>query len=89
MQSHSNEPVEIGRFLSLMEAELALSVLAGSDIEGHLDQPFTGSIAPHITLTSGGIRLFVSADDAERAVVVLREWQDATSDGDASGARTF
>jgi hypothetical protein len=77
METDGTDPVEIARFTTLIEAELALSVLAGSGIEGHLDQPFTGSIAPHITLTSGGIRLFVPAEDAERAAAALQQWQDA------------
>lgn len=77
MATHISEPVEIGRFSTLIEAELALSVLAGSDIEGYLDQPFTGSIAPHITLVSGGIGLLVRTEDAERAAAALQEWKDA------------
>jgi hypothetical protein len=66
-----NVPVEIARFLDVRQAELALSVLNGSGIEGHLDQPFTGSIAPHYMLGSGGVRLFVRAEDADRATLLL------------------
>jgi hypothetical protein len=67
-----DKPVEIGRFLDLRQAEIALSVLEASDIEGFLDQPFTASIAPHYMFMSGGVRLFVRAEDAERARVALQ-----------------
>lgn len=66
------DPVEIGRFLDLRQAEIALSVLEGSGIEGFLDQPFTASIAPHYMFGSGGIRLFVRGEDAERARIALQ-----------------
>lgn len=66
-----NAPVEIARFLDIRQAQLALSVLNGSGIEGYLDQPYTGSIAPHYMLGSGGIRLFVRPEDAHRATLLL------------------
>lgn len=71
-------PVEIGRFISVRDAEFALSVLQGSGIQGYLDQPFTASIAPHYMFGSGGIRLFVRVEDAERATLVLRPPEDST-----------
>ena len=67
-----SEPVEIARFLDLRAAEIALSVLASSGIEGHLDQPYTASLAPHYSFGSGGVRLFVRAEDAERAAEALQ-----------------
>jgi hypothetical protein len=79
-----NEPVAIGRFLDLRQAEFALSVLNGSGIEGYLDQPFTASIAPHYMLGSGGVRLFVRAEDAARATSVLQLQQDSASEEPAS-----
>lgn len=75
-----NEPVMIARFLDLRQAQLALSVLEGSDIEGYLDQPFMASIAPHYMFGSGGIRLFVRAEDAQRAIIGLQP----PDDGDKS-----
>jgi hypothetical protein len=79
-----NEPVAIGRFLDLRQAEFALSVLNGSGIEGYLDQPFTASIAPHYMFGSGGVRLFVRAEDAARATSVLQLQQDSGSEEPAS-----
>ena len=66
------EPVEIARFLDLRAAEIAVSVLAGSGIEGHLDQPYIASLAPHYSFGGGGVRLFVRAEDAERAIEALQ-----------------
>ncbi len=74
-----DEPVEIKRFIGVRDAEFALSVLDGSGIEGFLDQPFTASIAPHYMFGSGGVRLFVRAKDAERAIVALQHPADSTA----------
>ncbi|MBA2305891.1 MAG: DUF2007 domain-containing protein [Acidobacteria bacterium] len=75
-----NEPVEIGRFLDLRQAEFALSVLEGSGIAGFLDQPFTASIAPHYMFGSGGVRLFVRAEDEQRAILVLQSPQESSDE---------
>ena len=72
-----DEPVEIARFIHLQEAELALSVLVGSGIDGYLDQPYAASIAPHHMIGSGGVRLFVRARDAERAREILQTPADS------------
>jgi Putative prokaryotic signal transducing protein len=66
------DPVEIARFLDLRAAEIALSVLESSGIEGHLDQPYIASLAPHYSFGTGGVRLFVRAEDAERAIEALQ-----------------
>jgi hypothetical protein len=63
--------VEIRRFLDVHQAEFAVSVLAGSGVEAYIDQPFTGNIAPHYMVMTGGVRLFVHPDDLERAIAVL------------------
>lgn len=72
-----NDPIEIARFFDVRQAEFAASVLAGDGIETFLDQPFTGSIAPHYAIGSGGIRLFASAEDSERASEVLQSFAAA------------
>jgi hypothetical protein len=74
-------PVEIARFLDIRQAELALSVLEGSGIEAYLDQPYTASIAPHYMLGSGGVRLFVRAEDADRATLLLRTPEGTHAEG--------
>ena len=74
-----SEPVEIARFLDVRQAEFAQSVLEGSGITSHLDQQFTGNIAPHYMLHSG-VRLFVAAEDEERAREVLAEFENAPNE---------
>lgn len=74
------EPVAIARFADVRQAELASSVLEGSGIESFIDQPFTGSIAPHYMFNHGGIRLFVAAEEKEHALEVL-----ASIDSEGSG----
>jgi hypothetical protein len=74
------EPVEIARFMDVRQAEFAASVLEGSGIEAFIDQPFTGSIAPHYMLNRGGIRLFVAAESEERAREVLAAIESESSD---------
>jgi hypothetical protein len=76
-------PVEIGRFLDVRQAEFIRSVLEGSEVEAYLDQPFTGTIAPHYMLGSGGVRLFVATRDKERALEVLESMQAESSDATA------
>lgn len=77
-----SEPVEIARFIDIRQAEFAQSVLEGSGIEAFLDQQFTGNIAPHYMLYGSGIRLFVAAEDAERAREVLAEFENASPEAD-------
>ena len=74
------QPVEIGRFIDIRQAEFAASVLEGSSIEAFIDQPFTGSIAPHYMLNRGGVRLFVAAESRERALDVLASIESESSD---------
>ena len=71
-----DDPVEIERFLHMPQAEFAVSVLDGSGIKACIDQEFTGNIAPHFVLMSGGIRLLVAGQDAERALEVLQSSEE-------------
>lgn len=64
-------PVEIARFTHVHQAEFAASVLEGNGIESYVDDPFTGTIVPYVTLTAGGIRLLVRDEDQDRAREVL------------------
>jgi hypothetical protein len=75
-----DNPVEVARFLDVRQAEFAVSVLGGSGIQAYVDQPFTGAIAPHYMLGSGGIRLFVRAEDMERASEVLLSSEELNQD---------
>lgn len=71
-----SEPVEIARFIDVRQAEFVRSVLEGSGIPAFLDQEFTGNIAPHYMLYGSGVRLFVAAEDAERAREVLAGFEE-------------
>ena len=77
-----SEPVEIARFIDVRQAEFVQSVLEGSGITAHLDQQFTGNIAPHYMLYGSGIRLFVAAEDEERAREVLAEFENTPPEAD-------
>ncbi|MGH9457325.1 MAG: hypothetical protein ACRD2J_06745 [Thermoanaerobaculia bacterium] len=68
---HADDPVLIARYLDVRHAEFVLSLLVGSGIEAFLDQPYTGSIAPHYLLGSGGVRLFVRREDRDAAIELL------------------
>ena len=76
----ADNPVEIARFLDVPRADFALSVLQGSGIEAYIDQPFTGSIAPLYMLALGGVRLFVRAEDKERAIEILQSTEELNRD---------
>jgi hypothetical protein len=76
-------PVAIRRFLDVRQAEMARSILEANGIDSFLDQPFTGSIAPHYMLGSGGVRLFVAADDEERALEVLAAFEADSGEAEA------
>jgi hypothetical protein len=68
---HDDEDmVLLDRFTDVRQAEFALSILEGSEIDGYLDVPYTGSLFPHLAF-SAGVSLFVRVEDEERAREVL------------------
>lgn len=75
-----DKPVEIARFVDVRQAEFAVSVLEGSGIEAYMDQSFTGNIAPHFMFGSGGVCLFVGAEDEKRAIEVLQSTEELKQD---------
>jgi len=75
---------QIATFLYLHQAELAASVLEGSDIECFLGDAFFAGVRPELAFTSGGIKLFVRAGDAERAREVLAELDESATESDTS-----
>jgi hypothetical protein len=81
----ANQPGEIARFVDIRQAEFALSVLEGNGIAAYIDQSFTGSIAPHFMLGSGGVCLRVGAEDRQRAIEVLQSAEELTPDQLAGG----
>jgi hypothetical protein len=76
------ELVVVGSFLNHIEAELAQGALEAGGIESIISADDVGGMRPHLSLT-GGVRLFVRADDAEKAGAILGEAQEpAPADGD-------
>jgi Putative prokaryotic signal transducing protein len=63
--------IQIRSFTNEMEAEIAKSALDAFGIECMISRDDCGGQRPHLAF-SGGIRLLVRADDAERAEEVLK-----------------
>jgi hypothetical protein len=66
----SQNPITIRTFISESEAEIAKGALTAFGIESLLSHDDCGGQRPHLTLT-GGIRLLVRPEDAERAEEAL------------------
>lgn len=67
------EIVPVERYADVIQAQFALSVLAGSGIDAFIDVPYTGANFPHYALATRGIALLVRASELERAREVLAE----------------
>jgi hypothetical protein len=67
------EIVPVERYSDVIQAQFALSVLAGSGIDAFLDVPHTAAMFPHYALATGGVSLLVRASELERAREVLAE----------------
>ncbi len=68
----------LDRYTDVRQAEFALSILEGSDIEGFVDVPYTSSMFPHLAFAAG-VSLFVRTEDQERAREVLANHQNEDS----------
>jgi hypothetical protein len=66
-----NDIVCIATFNQSAEAEVALAFLEGAGIHAALDIPNAARLYPGIAWGSGGIKLTVPTDDAERARELL------------------
>lgn len=66
--------VQLDRYTDVRQAEFALSILEGSNIEGYVDVPYTSSMFPHLAFVAG-VALFVRVEDEERAREVLANHQ--------------
>lgn len=61
-------------------AELARSLLAANDIRSALLVDDAGGVHPELSGMTGGVRLAVASDDAERARALLAEDRSADLD---------
>jgi hypothetical protein len=66
------ELVVVGTFLNQIDAEVAQGALEAGGIEAMISADDAGGLRPHLSMT-GGVRVFVRAEDAERASKILGE----------------
>lgn len=62
-----SEIVEIGRFSSEFEAQLALAHLASEGITARMVTDDGGGALPNLSMLTGGVRLIVRSEDAQAA----------------------
>ena len=67
----NDEAVVLARYLDIRSAELAVSVLEGSEIEAFINVPYTSSMFPHLMLNRGGVAVFVREQDLGTARAIL------------------
>ena len=63
------------RYLDLREAEFALSVLHGHDVDAFIDVPYTASMFPQYMFGSSGVALLVRESDLDEALKLLDDPQ--------------
>jgi len=73
--------VEIGRYSSEFEAQLALAHLASEGITARMVTDDGGGALPNLTMLTGGVRLIVRSEDADTARAALTD----LSEDDESG----
>jgi Putative prokaryotic signal transducing protein len=80
--------IEIATFGTAFEARAAAAHLASEDIRASVLTDNAGGTIPSMSLLEGGVRLVVTAADAERARKVLEERvlpdEDIPHDGEAN-----
>ena len=72
-----DRPVEVYAGTA-MQANMLLSLLANAEIEAFLQDEFIGMIAPWQAAPggAGAVRIFVANSDYEKAVQVVREFEE-------------
>jgi hypothetical protein len=73
--------VEIARFSSEFEAQLALAHLASEGITARMVTDDGGGALPNLTMLTGGVRLILRSEDADAARTAL----SALPEDDESG----
>ena len=63
------------RYLDLREAEFAMSVLHGHDVDAFIDVPYTASMFPQYMFGSSGVSLLVRESDLDEAIKLLDDPQ--------------
>jgi hypothetical protein len=75
--------VEIGRFSSEFEAQLALAHLTTEGIDASVVTDDGGGALPNLSMLTGGVRLIVRTEDAEAARSALRVLDEEEASEDA------
>lgn len=65
------DAVVLARYIDIRSAELAVSILEGSEIEAFINVPYTSSMFPHFMLNRGGVAVFVRREQLEEARELL------------------
>ncbi len=76
-----SELICLKTFANRLEAELAKSVLESNAIKASVSADDAGGMRPDLGFTSGGVKLFVLDENAERALELL-ETEPQASDED-------
>jgi hypothetical protein len=63
----------IREFPSRLDADIALATLTSAGIRAFVQVDDMGGMRPDVGFTTGGARLMVSRDDAERAALLIAE----------------
>jgi hypothetical protein len=71
----SDEISVIKVFTDEMEASMAQQVLEDAGIKSYIQKDDMGGLAPSMQLT-GGVRLIVNQDEAERAAELIRDYDN-------------
>ena len=72
----SDEISVIREFSDEIEASMAQQVLEDAGIKSYIQKDDMGGLAPSMQMT-GGVRLVVNHDDAERAAELVRDFENA------------
>lgn len=77
--------VEIARFSSEFEAQMSQARLISQNIDAKIITDNAGGTLPSLTMLASGARIYVRAEDAERAVNVLADREETDSEDSPQG----
>jgi len=72
-----SEIVEIAKFSSEFEAQLALAHLMSEGIRAEMVTDDGGGAFPNLSMLTGGVRVLVRSEDAAAAIEALDDRRDA------------
>lgn len=74
--------VTVGTFFDRIGAELAQSVLSAESIESYVSADDAGGMRPALLTATGGARLIVRTEDAERVTELLEVGTEVEADAE-------